>query len=255
MPNVRCPSGLTGQVRKLKALEANALADESNRQKEEALDGVLRTCWLETYDPGPYTLKNGVLDWGSVLVADRYVAIVDLRIATYGTAYDLKLPCEGADCRQRFAWHIDLERDLPRIALPEESIRTFAKDNRFAGHFHGAGRDFVFKLQDGNGERAVAKTLKLNRGRRLTVAIASRILEIEGVDSNDKLRFVDALDMDDLAGALEQMDAVDGGIETKIEVQCEHCGLTQEVMLPLGKDFWFPIRKPPRSDTTSSPGA
>ncbi len=251
MSNVVCPSGLSGQLRKLKAMEANLLADETNRRKEEALDSVLRACWLETHDPGPYALNDGVLSWDDVLVADRFVAVLDLRIATYGRDYDFRLACEASDCRQRFGWHIDLADDLPRFELPSASVRGFTTGNRFDGHFPGCDKAFVFQLQTGRGEREAAKRLKANKARRLTVSLASRIVEIDGVHTNDKLRFLDALDMDDVTSALEQMDAVDGGVETTIEVQCEHCGLTQEVELPLGKDFWLPIRKSPRSATTS----
>lgn len=254
MSNVTCPSGLTGQVRKLRVLEANLLADDTNRQKEEALESALRSCWLETHDAGPYTLKNGQLDWGSVLVADRFAVLLDLRIATYGTSYDFKVACEAPDCRKRFEWHIDLVNDLPRVFLPAASLATFTAGNRFDGHFDGAKRAFTFRLQDGRGERAVVKLLKAHRGRKLTVSLASRITDIVGVDPGDRLRFLDTLDMDDVVSALEQMDAVDGGVDTKKELQCEHCGESQEVSLPLGRDFWLPIRARPQSDSTSSLG-
>lgn len=255
MSNVVCPSGLSGSVRKLKILEANQLADETNRRKDEALDGVLRSCWLETNSPGPYALKDGAPVWDDVLLADRFVAILDLRVATYGSAYEFKLACEAPDCRQRFAWSLDLVTDLPRFEIPASSIDVFRDGNRFDGHLPGVKRPFVFRLQDGRGEKAAAKMLKVNKARKLTIALASRIVEIDGVHANDKLRFIDALDMDDVASAFEQMDAVDGGVQTKIEVQCEHCGQTQEVELPLGTGFWLPIRRSARSVTTSSPGA
>lgn len=252
MSNVVCPSGLSGVVRKLKAMEANLLADAAAQQRDTALDDVLRACWVETHDPGPYALKSGLLAWDDVLLADRFAVILALRVATYGPNYDFRVACSDDACRKRFEWSIHLRDDLKVIDLPASSRATFAAGNRFEGHFAGADKRFVFKLQDGKGERAAAKLLRAHRGRQLTVALASRIVEIDGVHDNDKLRFLDALDMDDVSSALAQMDAADGGVETRIEVRCEHCRLVQEIELPLGKDFWLPVPKTARAGSTSS---
>lgn len=248
---VTCPSGLTGRVRKLKVSEANLLADEANQRKDDAVDSVLRACWTETLAPGPYTLpESGVLDWGKVLVADRFVAILHIRIATYGSAYDFQVQCAEASCRQRFGWSIDLVKDLPPIPIPEESLQVFADGNQFPGYLRGADKGFTFGLQTGLGERAAAKLLKANRARKLTAALASRITAVDGVENLDRVRFLTALDMDDAVEAIEQMDAVDGGVETELEVECTHCGGVQEVELPLGKTFWLP--KPPKSQLAGS---
>jgi hypothetical protein len=72
-----------------------------------------------------------------------------------------------------------------------------------------------------------------------------RITEIEGVHANDQLRFLEDLEMADTMAVLSQLDAVDGGVETDLEVQCEHCGEVQGVALPFGREFFMARKRAP----------
>lgn len=104
--NVRCPSGLCGKVRGLKASDFHSLlinnADEATpHQMADLADRV----WLETTDPGPYAsygLEPGKDPaWRTdVLLGDRTHALLQARILTDGGKRNHRIQCEA--CGQWF---------------------------------------------------------------------------------------------------------------------------------------------------------
>lgn len=237
---ITCPSGLKGTIRKLKVAEANALADDAALRRGDSIDNVLKACWLETEDAGPYNPKDALpkINWDKALVADRFYTVVQLRVATYGSAYDFKVQCTNTACRKMFPWRIDLVKDLPVRIIPSESLQIFMGGNKFSTNL--AGKQITFRLQDGAGERAAARAINANKQRQVTISLNSRIIEIEGVESNDKMRWIENLDMDEVRELIARLDDADGGVETSIEVECDGCASIQETSLPLGKEFWLP---------------
>ena len=85
MPHtIRCPSGLTGTIRGLKVREERVLADRKIAKAGGVVDELLRACWEETEDPGPYSFDAGKTDWDKVLQGDRFFALLQIRALTYG---------------------------------------------------------------------------------------------------------------------------------------------------------------------------
>ncbi len=250
--SITCPSGLTGEIRGLTVREANLLADGASQKKGNALDEVLRSCWETVEDPGPYELKDGKLPWPQLLVADRMHMLVRVRVATHGPEYSFPLQCKAPNCRQRFDYEMNLDEDVPVKPVPEESIATFKAGNRFPVEFPSTGRHAVFQLMTTALERSHEKLVRQNRDRIITAALASRLVSIDGVNPNDKLKFLDDLSMGDADALLVAMDEADGGLETTLEVDCPHCYTTQEVELPFGKEFWLPQRQRQRAATTAA---
>ena len=239
---VHCPSGLAGEVRAFKAKEANLLADPRQARNVVSFDKVLRACWETTIDPGPYDMGEGGPDWSRALVADRFAALIGVRVATYGPDYEFQVNCANEACPgKRFMWGLNLETDLERKALPEESITVWLNDNRFPAK--AGGKNLWFKLLTGADEARNTVRFRQSRDALITAALASRIVEIEGVHSNDKMHWLENLDMGEAMSLLDQFDSVDGGVETEIEVQCEHCLTVQDIELPFARDFFLPRQK------------
>jgi hypothetical protein len=239
--NVQCPTGFSGVVRPLKLREANVLADDKLVRSGETLDQTLAACWLETTDPGPYEFPaGGRPNWKKVLIADRFFTILQLRIATHGPEYAFRAQCSKPQCRMTFEWSIHLENDLTIQPMPEEAREIVRAGNRFEARLQSSGKRVVFQLLDGDAEAQAAKQLRTNRHRKVTVAMAARIVEIEGVPSSDKYRFLEDMDLGEMSDLLHQMDAFDGGVETAIDVECPECMEVQEINLPLDKGFWLP---------------
>ncbi len=242
------PSGLSGEVRGLKVQEANLLANAAEQRRGTALDSVYSSVWLKTNDLGPYASIEGAVDasgkvnWPKVLVCDRFTLMLRVRIATYGPDYAFKTRCAVPSCGEKFEWELSLN-DLPMKPLPAMAIEAFKNGNKMSATFPEDGREFWFRLVDGDGEKNAEKIMKQNRARSLTAALASRIVSITGVEPGDKLKFLDNLDMSDANAVLGILDQNDGGVESTIEVQCPACSDVQDIDLPFGKEFWVPLRK------------
>ena len=80
-----------------------------------------------------------------------------------------------------------------------------------------------------------------------TTTLIQRVVEVKQADGtiltdgNDlaawakRFEFASALDL------IAEMDAVDGGVETDIEIECPHCGNIMDVEIPFdGGTFWVP---------------
>ncbi len=241
---IECPSGLAGVVRGLKGREGNLLTDQREMQSGRALDRILAACWTETTAPGPYPqTENGVIDWSRLLVCDHFYALMQVRIATYGNTYSFGLACPS--CRERFEWDLPLD-ELPVRALPEASReRVKAADNRF-DHVLSDGRRLVFRLPTVAEVRRAVNAVRQHTSETVVRAIASRTIEIDG-GANTPATIVDALnemEMGELPGVLAALEAIDGGVETEVDVTCPHCGSRLPVELPFGREYWLPKRTP-----------
>lgn len=238
----RLPSGLIVNVRGLRTKEADTLANPDNHRSGVAFDKMLADCLVGVEDAGPYDLKDSRVPWADALVCDRFVAMLQIRAATYGPEYSFTLQCDNPMCRKVFDWSIDIDRDLPIKEVPHDSVLAFKAGNKLTTRvvLSGREREVTFKLTTGKDE---GKT----RGRKehvLTDSLAIRVLAIEGVEGNDRVRFIENMELSETDALIEALDAADGGVDVRLDVQCEHCGNTQEAQLPFGKAFFRPRKNP-----------
>lgn len=237
--HIECPSGLVGEVRGLKTKEANLLADRQAMRSGSALDAILSSCWLRTIDPGPYAIpEDGKPDWSKVLIGDRLYVFMRIRAATFGEEYAFPVLCES--CRERFEWEVKL-CDLPIKPLPEASKSALANGGRIETYLRD-GKKAWFKLMTGADEVRAARIVRQQPGKVLLTALGARIVEIEGVKPEDRMRFLDDLDFGEANDIIRVLDEHDGGVETSLEVECTHCFASQEVRLPFGREFLMPKR-------------
>jgi hypothetical protein len=243
---VICPSGLTGEVRKLKGREANALADRRMARKGRTYDKILNGCWQSTDNPGPYKdlPSSGKLPWGKILVCDRFYTLAAIRIATYGSDYIFPTRCGDVGiggCGNQFEWEVDIAKDLDVFDLPEESkAKIAAGDNRFEVTLEGVR--YAFKLLTGEDERRTGQRLQNRRETLVTSALEARLLEVEGVEHKHEFGpYLEELDLDVQLELLDKFEEVDGGIDTDFEVECPQCEKVYKAPVPFeGEAFWLP---------------
>ncbi len=242
MPHpVRCPSGLAGTVRALKVREERILADRKLAKSNSIVDELLRACWEETTDAGPYSFADGKVDWNQVLQGDRFHALLEIRALTYGPEYAFAVTCREEACRARIEWELDL-RELPTRALSDESRAAFVGGNRFETRLQDAGKRVWFRLLTGGDERKLPAIRKNAADRMLSAMLAFRVVEIEGVDERERRRFLEDLTMRDADFLVDEFDRVDCGVDTTIEIECPECFARQEVQLPFDQTFFMPGR-------------
>lgn len=135
---IECPSGLKGKVRNLTGKDGRYLSDRQVMQAGATIDYILKNCWVETIDSGPYKTTDSGLDWSKVLQGDRMWALLQIRIATHGEMYPFKAQCANKLCaHRRFEWEIDLE-DLPVRELPKHSrLLLEGGENKFEARVPG----------------------------------------------------------------------------------------------------------------------
>ena len=255
---ITLPSGAEIVVRGMKLSEANKLAarvDASGGQAGTNASGgaaaphvfndLLRMCTVSIANPGPYESTDLAGFWDSALVADRFHSLIQIRCVTYPKLpYTFRYQCESRDsggCGEAFSVSLNLERggDLRYADLPEESRKLFKAGNRFEAMI--AGRKVVFSLSTGRDEARTAEYLKRYPQWPISAGLASRIVQIEGIEDLDKLRWLNDLDLGDFMELRDAMEAVDGGIDTNMDLPCPHCGhINFDVSIPFGRQFLLP---------------
>lgn len=241
-----CPSGLTLSIRGLKGKEANLFTNAALHRKGIFIDKILDACVEEVIDPGPYELPEGSkVNWAKVLTGDRYYAIIQVRAETYGSVLEFQNDCKA--CGGKMTLELDLDTDLDVTFLPRERYPELDKGS--VTTLPESGEEVCFHLQTGQDEHRSAKRMRNNRSRAVSVALATRLDSISGVETNDKLRWVEDLDLKDMVALMEAMEGADCGVETALKEDCEHCYTENEVELPLSSaDFWLP-KKTRKSST------
>lgn len=237
LKEVPCPSGLRVAVRGMKVREANQLADAGAGRRGTLMDGLLSSCTADLLDVGPYPFApEGKVPWEKVLLGDRFVALVGIRIATYGSEYVFSVDCPVKACQHTFDWVLDLEEDLVRKQYDPQALEAFF-----------ASKSFPFDLPDG--KRAELNFLvgtdekglaRVRKDKALSLSLAGRVVSISDIHPNDRVRYLEDLSMKDAMALVTKLDEYDGGIETDIKVRCPECEKESKVSLPFDRDFWLP---------------
>ncbi len=231
------PSGMAGRIRGMKVREERVLADRSLAKSGGQLDELLRSCWEENLEPGPYDFRDKPIDWGEVLQGDRFFTLLMIRALTYGSEYGFAVSCRS--CRARIEWEVDLTQ-LPVRPLSPESRAAFMAGNRFEATLPDAGKRVWFKLLTGDDERKLPALQRAAPDRLLSSVLAYRVLEVDGVDPKDKRAFLEDLTLRDADFLVDEFDRVDCGVDTTIEVECPECREVQDIDLPFDSAFFLP---------------
>jgi hypothetical protein len=238
------------QIRGLKGKEGKLLSDQQAVRTGAALDNILSACTEELLDPGPYDFEvGGKVTWSKVLVGDRFFILLQIRLASFGPEYEFKTQCREANCRTRFSFEVDLEKDLKVKRLTEEEQDTLRSEGTFSTKL-ADGREVHYRLATGADEKAAARHKAADRA--LVDMLASRITSIEGIDGpteQDIVKgsivktvrtFLDDLEWSDLVTLMNALDEHDCGVDPQIEVECPTCGGLQEQTLPFDRGFLLP---------------
>lgn len=235
---ITCPSGLRGRIRKLKVKEQGQLlarvgGGKGRRRNDDRMDGLLDACWEETLDPGPYRFPSGRPVWQDVITGDRYYVFLKIREATFGAEYEFRVQCSR--CRSSFYWKLNLG-DLEVKELPEEGRGHLVTGEPFEVELPG-GDVVKFHIPRGKHEGA-GQSHGLDR---LSGSVLARLDSIgDATDRKQMAEVLGELGLDELDLLLEEMEKVDGGVETSFEVLCPECEWESTIVLPFDRTFFMP---------------
>lgn len=253
MSKLPLPSGLVGDVRKIKGVEIANIAESADGggPADGGFSSLLSGCWVETLDAGPYSfVAPGTTkpDWSRILKGDLLVGIVHLRqiSLTDGDEFDFDAHCE--ECRKKIPWTVKLS-ELPMKTLPEASAEKVKAGVSFETIV--AGRTLKYQLQTLAQEEPVLKLMKQMSRKRATIVdiLLGQTTFVEGVKPDLRARwsFLSQLSMGELFDLQSEMAANDCGLDTSINVQCQNrdCLWEQAVHLPLlNRRFFSPKKRP-----------
>lgn len=231
------PSGFAGVARGLQGREVDMFAHVEEAKKNPVMDRVLAACWVRTTDAGPYRDPNPA--WPEMLNGDRFAAVFAIRTATHGDLFEFDCLCPNRACKSRkFVWGVKLS-EIPVQRYPAEALEAFRAGNRLEAQI--GGRTYVYKLTVGE-----AKVRNDDPSKRVTESLRARLVEIEGVDTNDMRAHIQGMEWGDQLDLVAAMDANEGGPETDVDITCPACETEQTIVLPFDRaSFWTPKRRKP----------
>lgn len=248
------PSGLVVEVRGLTGKDGSYISNPQLARTNQIEDYLLQNCVVGVVDAGPYDFGNKAIDWGRVLVGDRFAALIQLREATYpGKDYTAKIECPRTLCKNKIEWDLSLTEllDKKTQALAPEDAELFKAGNKFPGIFPGTDKKFTFHLLTGQDEKRIRSRIeqkktgpksKQDRQNAFVESIAGRIVEIEGVPkkSDAIFDFLETLPLATLDALLPYLQKHDCGVETEIEIECPKCDGEIRIQLPFDVAFFLP---------------
>ena len=234
---VKCPSGLTGRVRALKVKEERLFQDPKLLKSGGLMLEIVKRCWEETIDPGPYSFPGGEINWSQLLEGDAAYLFFRVRALTYGEQYDITVQC--AACNRAIDHTVDLLEDLRLQELPKSAYSAVGHDEPISVKAPD-GRAVQFRLLRMSDQRSIDM---LQNTRQLTPAnarLAVRLIAVEGVGehSGPKIRWIEDLTSGDAEELRDAVEAYDCGVDTALELTCPHCYFDQEQDLPLVGSFF-----------------
>lgn len=247
--DVKCPSGMSGEVRSLTVDEANMMAQATKRKAQSVIENVMTACWTKMFDSGPYDFgeesEKTKPDWKQVLMGDAQYLLIKIRECTHGALYKFKHQCTEQSCREVFWWGVDLVEDLELQMLHPDDLELFKAGNKFSVVIDG--RTFNYCLPTGAVAARSEKRRLQSKHELVTHSLRSRITGIEGIEGANIKKYISSMELAEAMLLIDVFDEHDCGVETEIEIQCDDCGNIMEVELPFVGEFFYPTGKASRN--------
>jgi hypothetical protein len=234
---ITCPSGLKGEIRKLKVKDEAMFTDPRLIKSGRIISELCKRCWEKTLDIGPYDFPDGNVDWNQVLQGDAYWMFMQIRKASYGELYEFSDQCRN--CRSRVEWSVNLDTDLVMKKLPEASEEAFKAGLPMETTLED-GRAVHFRLLLMNDNQAISNLKETRKLPWRYAAVAQRLLSVEGVGDTkfELIRFMEDLDAGEADLLEEKVEAADCGVDTDITITCDKCFYDQVITLPFEASFF-----------------
>lgn len=176
-----------------------------------------------------------------LLVIDQFYLLLSLRVHSFGSEYEIPIRCQY--CREQAKVKINLTDDLNMRYINETASEPFKFD------LPVSGKSIGFRLMRVRDQFRIRQHTK--RMRMQTVdptdpshqfRLALTIVEIDGVeiDLSQAQQFVRTMHMGDSNALQNEIDRVEGGVDTRIYPECPHCGAANQIRMPFELEFFRP---------------
>lgn len=190
---------------------------------------------------GPVTEKSALTHLArGMTIGDRVFLMMAIRRVTLGDEFPFEKACEH--CQVKSIFMVDLSAlEAVKMADPLKRIHDVTLPSGKTARFH---------VMTGADEENLSKVPAQDS---LSMAILVRLDQVDGQPAN--LETVKSLGMKDRHAIREAFEAVEGGMETAVDLDCPACGESFKAELEVGQTgFFFPsrVRKNSKPSTYSS---
>jgi hypothetical protein len=220
-------------IKSVTAKEENILSSAALIKKGVVLTELMRAC-----------MTNRTVDPDTMLVGDRNAVLVAIRISAYGPRYQARVSCPECGEPQ------DHDFDLSRLTLKTLDVAPCSGpgNNEFEFALPSNDRRVRFRLMDANTVSRLDRDLeavrkKTGRDQGVTLRLLAQVTAMDGVNPKDPKALVKAIEnlsASDARAWRGYMDRIAPGVDMEQEFECDSCGKTSEVDIPVGTEFFWP---------------
>jgi hypothetical protein len=225
----------TVEIKYMTAKEEDILTDRALLKKGIAIDRVLENLIVD---------QRVRLD--DLLIGDKNAILVKARTTGYGSNYDTRVICPNCvePCEHSFELeelgHVNFES-----ALEQEEVEL-TENNTFRVTLPMSKVTLECRMLSGKDETSISKKALRNDRKNeasttLTTQLGLLIVSVNGDrDKFTKAKFVAAMPARDSRYLRTIMEKVTPNIDMTQDFECENCGETAVMEVPLNADFFWP---------------
>jgi hypothetical protein len=182
-------------------------------------------------------------DVNRLLLGDRNALLISIRVTGYGVDYNANVTCPACQktSEQQF--------DLSQLEIGQLDINPVKEGENIFEYSLPVSKKIVhFRFFNAEDESAVdsqiqnmEKMLGSRSVGRITTRLFNRIVSIDGITDRDKIKkFVDIMPAFDSKSLRNFISDLEPKINTEVSFKCKHCLTETMIMLPIGKNFFWP---------------
>lgn len=220
-------------IREMTASEEDLLTSVSLIRTGKAIDAVISACLLERIDPD------------KLLVGDRNSVLIGLILTSYGNEYESDVVCPN--CAEKTKKYVFDLNNLPVKGLGAEPIEI--GKNEFEFFLSKSKIKITFSLATTEDDREIRQTVERIKGAskgntetNITTRLKKQIISINGDYNRSKVsEMIDRkmIPIKDSTELRTYIDEIAPDIDTKQDFPCQHCGVTSQITMPIGFDFFW----------------
>ena len=221
----------TVDIRAMTAREEDILTSRALIKKGTVITNLLQSCVVDKR-----------IEVQKMLSGDRNAMMIALRITGYGAEYSTEIDCPACGDRSKH------EFDLSSLAIKDLQIQPLEQGmNLFEFKLPVTKKTVQFKFLTGADEEEimVIQERKKKTGSQADSLVTTRlqfsIVSVDGkTDRNLISSFIRSMPARDSMALRQFIDKNEPGVDMKTFMQCDSCGETSEVRMPLGAGFFWP---------------
>lgn len=217
---VELPSGAVVEIRGMKTQEMDILANRKAMKDGDGINDIAKNCIVSSEN----------FDYDNALQGDRYAIMVNIRRITYPGPYMFDVSCPVCETNGHF------KVDLNSLEIKKLNDRPI-KELKFT--FPRSKYEITYHLPTGKEEREILKLRKNHPNDLLSLSLMCNIDKVEGMPIKT-LEWFKNLDAYDVIAFKDELEEVNCGIETGIDLCCDSCGSDFETELPITANFFLP---------------